>query len=103
MPRACRVLREGVLAGYLGEGPGPFIFAADAAGAFPILKNVRYTSVDEMLEDEVGEVLERDPSFASACEVLERARFVLEPIAYEDVFLPPDQAPLAGPSFRGSR
>lgn len=92
-----------MLAGYLGEGPGPFIFAADAAGAFPILKNVRYTSLDELLEDEIGRVLERDPSFDAACAELRRAHFELDPIAHEAAFLPPRSAPLAGPQDGASR
>lgn len=94
--RAARVLRDGQTAGYLGEGPGPFIFASQAAGAYPILKNCRYTSIDQLAEDEIAELLERDPSFEAAAAELNTRGYLLEAEPYESLFLPPQEAPLGG-------
>lgn len=102
MPRAFRVEKQGLLAGYLADEAGPFVFAADAAGVYPSLHHLRFTSLTEELEDEVGQILERDLAFEIARAELEAAGFRLTGINYEQVFLPANQAPLHGPGARYS-
>jgi hypothetical protein len=103
VPRAYRVHRDGETSGYLGEQSGPFIFASDAAGAYPLLKHARYTSIDELVEDEIARVLERDPAFDVAVQKIAALGFSLEEVRFEDVFLPARQAPLAGPQHEGAQ
>lgn len=103
MPRAFRVEKDGLLAGYLADEAGPFVFAADSAGAYPFLRHLRYTSLTEELEDQVGLILERDLAFEIARAELEAAGFRLTGIVYDDAFRPAKGAPLYGPGSRLAR
>ncbi len=95
MLRAFEVKREGRLVGYLGEAPGPFVFASSSPLGFPRLRHCRFTCVSVTHEDEVGSQLEKASSFDDAVSALKRARFVLSAVEHARCFS--ERGPVAGP------
>jgi hypothetical protein len=94
--RAARLTLNGETVGYLGEGPGPFIFASQSTGAYPVLKNCRYTSIDQLAEDDVAQIVERDLPYDETLAALKQRGFTLLPVSYAEQFLSPKDAPLGG-------
>jgi hypothetical protein len=88
MRRAYRVLHEGDEVGYLGEGPGPLLLAARSRLPARRLSHARFTSLDAGQESAVVDVITASRGFESALEALHGRGFLLQPVAYADVFVP---------------
>ncbi len=95
MLRAYEVKREGQLVGYLGESPGPFVFASSSPLGYPKLRFCRFTCVSTLHEDDVGVLLESVSSFEEAVTSLKRAGFGLEVVEHARFFS--ERGPVAGP------
>lgn len=99
-PRAFKLKKNGMEAGLLGEGPGPFILASESATGYPQLPHARFTATDALFEDEVGEVLEAQADFETILRALTARAFLLEAVPYDAAFQPPLEAPTSAPSVR---
>jgi hypothetical protein len=96
-PRAFRVSLKGAEAGFLGEGKGPFITKARSHLPNIWLEHLRFTSSNFTLEAKISEVLDAAKSFDAAADELKKLGYTLEPIAYEQVFAPPEQSAVRDP------
>ena len=86
--RAFEVFLGKSLVGYLGEGGGPFLSDADSDLGAPVLRHVRYTSVDFASENVVSEILVGGKTFDDVLSALAGRGFSLAPAVYDDVFMP---------------
>ncbi len=94
-PRAFVVRQNGMIVGYLGEGPGPFVVAGETELGFVQLGHARFTSQDELAEDDIGSVLESTSDFEVILQKLEQQGFSLQSVAYAKLFpTRPTESPL---------
>ncbi|MCK6549609.1 hypothetical protein L6R52_27485 [Myxococcota bacterium] len=99
--RAYRVTKDGDPVGDLGEGRGPFVTSSSSGIGYVMLTHARFTCVDALHEDAVGDVLETSKTFDAVVAALQAAGFVLVPARYDAIFQPVEQTPLAGPELGG--
>ena len=95
MKSAYEVTCDDHLVGYLGEGPGPFVFASASPLGFPRLKHCRFTCATATYEDDVGLLLEHSSSFEEVVAKLKQAGFVLRAVEHGRAFA--EKGPIAGP------
>jgi hypothetical protein len=97
--RAFRLLHHGHLAGFLGEGPGPFL-SKRHEGPPPEMKVARFTSEDPSCEVELSRAIDNAKSFASLLKALHRRGYEMTSVAYAEVFAPTDSGPGSTPDQR---
>lgn len=84
--KAFEVFKDDVLAGYLGEGPGPLLSRIRSHGPSKSFEFARFSSVNGALEGPVAECLSASSAFEPLLAALKKRGFRLEPVAFEGVF-----------------
>ena len=92
--RAFKVSKDGLYAGALGSGPGPFVSARSRDGSGTPLSSLRFTSSHFLLEREVMPQLEAARGLDDAVARLRAAGFVVEEVPYLELF----DLPVDGPT-----